>query len=277
MTNTELSENIGSNLLLSVKGLKKKFANPMILNDISFDLHQGEILGIIGPSGGGKTTLLRCIDLLENIHSGCINYFSPFNAYYDQSGLQPLLENQTVLNATVKSPAEENLRRQIGFVFQAFNLWEDRTVLQNLILAPQVVLNLNKKDAEVQAETLLDSFGLGDKRNFRIWQLSGGQRQRIAIIRALMMRPVLMLCDEITSALDPMLAYEVLQAIQKLSDTGMTMVMVTHHIEFAAKLCDRLMFLSEGRIVQMDTPENLLTDPATNQVRDFLRVLRVAG
>lgn len=166
------------------------------------------------------------------------------------------------------------LRKKIGFVFQGFNLWQERSVLGNLTLAPRVVYKENRKSAENRAKTLCAQFGLELKIFSHINSLSGGEKQRVAIIRALMMRPDFMFLDEITSALDPILTAEVLQAIQKLKNQGLTMIVVTHHLEFASKLCDRIMFLSKGSIEQIDTPENLQKNPATEEIKKFLEVLK---
>ena len=261
---------------LMVDGIWKSFGQTTVLQGISFALKEKEILGVIGPSGGGKTTLLRCLDLLETIDQGRIDYHGPHNLFVAASGVSGLKasgdgETQPIFENTINA-----LRRDIGFVFQGFNLWEERTVLGNLILAPMVVLGHNREVASAKARELCEMFGLGDKLNARVWQLSGGQRQRVAIIRALMMQPKLMLLDEITSALDPVLTVEVMQAIRQLRDEGLTMIIVTHHIEFASSLCDRVLFLSEGRAVQIDTPENLRKSPATDEVRRFLDILRAA-
>lgn len=266
----------GAQSLLRVDGIWKSFGDTPVLRGISFSLREKEILGVIGPSGGGKTTLLRCLDFLETIDQGRVDYHGPHNLTVAANGLaglrsggddetQPITEN--MINA---------VRRDIGFVFQGFNLWEERTVLGNLTLAPTVVLGHSREQATEKAHQLCERFGLADKVNARVWQLSGGQRQRVAIIRALMMQPKLVLLDEITSALDPVLTVEVMQAIRQLRNEGLTMILVTHHIEFASSLCDRIMFLSEGRAVQIDTPENLRKSPATDEVKRFLDILRAA-
>jgi len=183
-------------------------------------------------------------------------------------------------SGTDKGPLSEDgtnaLRKDIGFVFQGFNLWEERTVLGNLVLAPMVVLAQPRGAAEERARELCRQFGLGDKIEAKVTQLSGGQRQRVAIIRALMMEPKIMLLDEVTSALDPVLTVEVMQAIRQLREKGLTMIVVTHHLEFASSLCDRIMFLSRGEAVQIDTPENLRSAPASPEVKQFLEVLRDA-
>jgi polar amino acid transport system ATP-binding protein len=262
--------------VLRVDNICKSFGSTSVLRSISFALHEREILGVIGPSGGGKSTLLRCLDMLETIDQGRIDYHGPHNLSVAADGVSGLTargdgENQPISEQTINA-----LRRDIGLVFQGFNLWEERTVLGNLVLAPMVVLGQTHDAASAEARRLCERFGLADKVDARVWQLSGGQRQRVAIIRALMMQPKLILLDEITSALDPVLTVEVMQAIRQLRDEGLTMILITHHIEFASSLCDRILFLSEGRAVQIDTPENLRKSPATEEVKRFLDILRAA-
>jgi len=264
-----------NSVVIEVQNLSKSFGDARILDDVTFTLGDGEILGIIGPSGGGKTTLLRCLDLLEDHDGGMIDYVPlrlralSGGALIDASG--------GGCGAGMKSVSPSVVQRHVGFVFQAFNLWDERTVLQNLCLAPWVVLGEKKHDAEARGLDLLARFGLREHANHRVWALSGGQRQRVAIIRALMMNPRVLLCDEITSALDPILAYEVLQMIRALRDDGLGMVIVTHHIDFAAKICDRIGFLGEGRLLQLDSPDRLLTAPASPEIERFLGVLRAVG
>lgn len=262
--------------LVTVEGLKKSFGKLRVLDSLSFSLSQGGILGIIGPSGSGKTTLLRCLDLLETIEGGMITYRGPFGVRLTATrGLERTEQSKTSDRAIQIAPSM--VRQKIGFVFQAFNLWEDRSVLQNLTLAPRVVQGMSRKEAEEQAENLLSRFGLKDKLLSKVWQLSGGQRQRVAIVRALMMQPAILLCDEVTSALDPLLAFEVLEMIKTLRHEGLTMIVVTHHMEFVASLCDQVAYLDNGTFLQVDTPERLLKEPATPEIKEFLNILRVAG
>jgi len=271
MKDTEQKEN-----LITVEGLKKSFGRLRVLDGLSFSLSQGSILGIIGPSGSGKTTLLRCLDLLETIEGGIITYRGPFAVRVrPNSGLERIEESKASDRAIQTVPS--SVRQKIGFVFQAFNLWEDRSVLQNLTLAPRVVQEVSRKEAEERAVELLSRFGLKDKLLNKIWQLSGGQRQRVAIVRALMMQPAILLCDEVTSALDPVLAYEVLQMIRSLRDEGLTMIVVTHHMEFVASLCDRVAYLDNGTFQQIDAPDRLIKEPATPEIENFLNILRIAG
>jgi ABC-type polar amino acid transport system ATPase subunit len=262
--------------ILRVEGIWKRFGQTEVLRGVSFALRQGEILGIIGPSGGGKTTLLKCLDLLEPLDKGQIQYHGPHNLTVTENGTSRLRADGDSVEGVLSEDATNALRQDIGFVFQGFNLWEERTVLGNLSLAPLVVLKLAREVVEQKARDLCRQFALEDKTEAKVSQLSGGQRQRVAIIRALMMEPKIMLLDEITSALDPVLTVEVMQAIRQLRDKGLTMVIVTHHIEFASSLCDRIMFLSHGEAVQIDTPENLRTAPASAEVKRFLEILHDA-
>ena len=270
-------ENVGKeNLFIKVEGLKKSFKELCILDGLSFHLDEGGILGIIGPSGSGKTTLLRCLDLLETFEDGAITFGGALGVRVGPKAELEYVDNSDSVNR-IGEIKPSIVRRKIGFVFQSFNLWEDRTVLQNLILAPRVVQGMPDKDAEARAEGLLSRFGLKDKLLSKVWRLSGGQRQRVAIVRALMMEPALLLCDEVTSALDPVLAYEVLEMIRSLRDEGLTMIVVTHHIEFVATLCDRVAYLNNGKFMQIDTPERLLKEPTTVEIANFLNILRIAG
>ena len=264
------------NILIKVEGLKKSFKDLCVIDDMTFHLDEGEILGIIGPSGSGKTTLLRCLDLLEPFNDGIITFGEPFGVHV-RSGAELELSNNSESINRISVPQPSDVRRKIGYVFQSFNLWEDRSVLQNLTLAPKVVQGISDSEAETRAKELLSRFGLKDKLLSKIWQLSGGQRQRVAIVRALMMGPALLLCDEITSALDPILAYEVLEMIRSLRAEGLTMIVVTHHIEFVATLCDRVAYLNKGKFMQLDTPERLLKEPALEEIATFLKILRFVG
>lgn len=261
--------------VLKVTDLAKSFGDSRVLTGVSLTLSAGEILGVIGPSGGGKTTLLRCIDLIDEFESGTIEYL--------EMGVECLAGGE--LRKSERNEGDESgqaltvsaVRRRLGFVFQTFNLWEDRSVLENMCLAPKVVLGETMRSAEKRALTLLDRFGLANRAGDPVWKLSGGQRQRVAIVRALMMSPRILLCDEITSALDPILAYEVLEAILALRDEGIAMIVVTHHIDFATRLCDRLAFLDGGKLLQVDTPERVVQAPAAPAVEKFLRVIRAVG
>lgn len=262
--------------ILRVENIWKRLGGCDVLRGVSFSLKEREILGIIGPSGGGKTTLLRCLNLLTPIDKGQITYHHPHNMTVtakEDNGLKI-----TDLNSSVSLSVNtiNMLRQNIGFVFQGFNLWEDRNVLSNLILAPIVVLKNDRDIVEKRAQELCRQFGLEGKIKAKVAELSGGQRQRVAIIRALMMNPQLMLLDEITSALDPVLTLEVMQAIRKLREKGLAMILVTHHLEFASVLCDRIMFLSHGEAIQIASPDELRSTSISEEVKQFLEVLRTA-
>lgn len=261
--------------ILTVSNLSKSYGYLPVIKDISFRLHEREILGVIGPSGGGKTTLLKCMNFLELPSQGTIYYHDRLRVEVDHKGELTMVADDNG-DHDIDTHDLCLFRRRVGFVFQGFNLWENRTVLSNLTLAPRVVLEESRNAAEKQANALCEQFGLGTKLNAHVQDLSGGERQRVAIIRALMMKPDIMLLDEITSALDPILTVEVMQTIRQLRDRGLTMIVVTHHLEFASNLCDRIMFLSDGTAVQIDTPDNLRNNPASDEVSRFLEVLKHA-
>ena len=262
--------------LLRVDNIWKRFGETEVLRGLSFTLREREILGVIGPSGGGKTTLLRCLDLLETVDRGEITYQGAHKMVVTADGVRGLRAAPGGDGGPMSEAAINALRQDIGLVFQGFNLWEERSVLGNLVLAPMVVLAQPREEVEQSARDLCSQFGLQGKAEARVSELSGGQRQRVAIIRALMMQPKMMLLDEITSALDPVLTVEVMQAIRQLRNKGLTMIVVTHHLEFASSLCDRIMFLSRGEAVQIDTPDRLRSSPASAEVKKFLEVLRDA-
>ena len=231
---------------------------------------------MIGPSGGGKTTLLRCLSLLDLPDKGAIDFFGVISVAARGNGRVSVDTAAPELRGLDTEDVLVAVRRRIGLVFQSFNLWDERNVVDNLTLAPRVVLGHGRAAAVSKAETLADEFGLREKLYARAWTLSGGQRQRVAIMRALMMNPEIFLLDEITSALDPILTVDVMEAIRRLRERGMAMVLVTHHLEFASTLCDRIIFLAEGRIRQIATPEVLRAAPVDAEVRRFLEVLRAA-
>lgn len=258
--------------VLHVENLSKSFGQSTVLRGVSFDLHENEILGVIGPSGGGKTTLLKCLNLLERFDGGSITFQQKLKVFAGGDGTLKTIGGSA--EEFLTEVALNGVRREVGLVFQSFNLWDEKTVVENLTLGPIVVLQQRPELAEETASKLCQQFGLQEKLHSRVWQLSGGQRQRVAIIRALMMSPKIILLDEITSALDPVLTAEVLQAIRQLRDQGLAMLLVTHHIEFASTLCDRIMFLSHGQILQLDTPTNLRQNPASEEVKSFLETLR---
>ena len=222
-----------------------------VLRGMSLTIERGEFLFVTGPSGSGKSTLLRCINLLEPINAGRISLFG-----HDISG--PGVDANLV-------------RRQIGIVFQSFNLFPHMTVLRNVTIAPTKVLRTPAAQAADEARALLDRFGLIDKADEYPDRLSGGQQQRVAIVRALAMQPQLMLLDEVTSALDPELVAEVLEVITELAGGGMTMLIATHEMGFARDIADRVCFLEEGRIIEEAPPAELFTNPKDDRTRRFLR------
>lgn len=259
-------------VLLSAHGLVKRFGSHMALAGVGLDLHDGEIVVLIGPSGSGKSTLLRCLQLLEAIDEGVIDYG---DGIVKRAGsVLARLGHEGAPSQPMEASA---IRQWIGFVSQGYELWEERSVLGNLILAPMVVLGEDRSEAQSRAEAMCARFGLLDKMAAKAWQLSGGQRQRVAIARALMMRPRLMLFDEITASLDPLLTHEVMALLRELKASGMTMLVVTHQLKFGLSLADRVAFMQAGSIAQMATPERLVESPATAEVERFLSILQSVG
>jgi len=265
----------GANEMIVASGLRKTLGTHPVLYDLSFALRRGEALGVIGPSGGGKTTLLRCLSGLELIDDGKIRYWDSIELEASGNFVR-LNDLNTGRSTSATDRGLASLRRDVGLVFQAYNLWEEKTVLENLTLGPTVVLNEGRQMAEARAMVLCERFGLTAKVRNRAGQLSGGQKQRVAIARALMMKPKVLLFDEITSALDPVLTFDVMGILRDLQQGDMSMIIVTHHIEFATSICDRLMFLTDGGIVQLDEPHVLRRAPATPQVQRFLEILASA-
>jgi polar amino acid transport system ATP-binding protein len=266
---------VGTECVFQVQRICKSFDSVPVLTDVSFELSNGEILGIIGPSGGGKTTLLKCLNVLERIDSGEIEFFGDLKISGSRDCVRIVdIGSGALLPATESTLAP--LRQRIGFVFQAYNLWEERTVFDNLALAPSVVRHEPREVLRERALSLCKRVGLETRIDTKVWRLSGGQKQRVAIIRTLMMQPIVLLLDEITSALDPVLTSDVMEIIRNLQGAGLAMVIVTHHIEFASSVCDRLMFLAHGRAIQIDVPERLRSEPATDEVKRFLEILRSA-
>ena len=228
-----------------------------MLGGIDLSVAQHEVIYLIGASGSGKSTLLRCVNLLERIDAGSV-----------------WLDGQLITGPGV----DENLvRRHVGIVFQSFNLFPHMTVERNVTLAPVKVLGLARAEAAARADELLERFGLGDKRSDYPDRLSGGQQQRVAIVRALAMRPRLMLLDEVTSALDPELVAEVLDVIRELASGGMTMLIATHEMAFARDIASRVCFLADGQIVEEGRPAQLFREPADERTRRFLRRITEAG
>src|ERR671935_2574090 len=242
---------------VSLERVTKRFDELVVLSgiDLTVDLHQ--VVCLIGASGSGKSTLLRCINRLETVEEGTI-----------------VVDGQTITDGTVDV---NTLRRKIGIVFQAFNLFPHMTVMENITLAPRKTRGLSKSEAKIQARDLLGRIGLLDKADEYPDRLSGGQQQRVAIVRALAMSPSLMLLDEVTSALDPELIAEVLNVIRELAAAGMTMVIATHEMSFARDTADRVLFLDAGRILEQGSPEEIFTRPREPRTRQFLDRIIAAG
>jgi ABC-type polar amino acid transport system ATPase subunit len=237
-------------IMVSFKNVSKKFGALEVLKNVSLDVPKSQIVGLIGPSGAGKSTLVRTVNALEGIDSGEIAV--------DGVSVHAL---STDLN---------KLRANIGFVSQSFNLYPHLKVLENVTLAPIKVKKQTQAEAEERAAEILKSLGLGEKMDAFPTRLSGGQQQRVAIARALAMEPKLMIFDEPTSALDPELIREVLDAIRGLLEMGITMLLVTHEMNFARGLCDRIVFMANGEILETGNPELFFTQPQTQRARDFL-------
>lgn len=239
-------------VLISVNGLKKKFdgMENHALNGVSTEIRQGEVVFVVGPSGSGKSTFLRCLNLLEEPTDGTI-----------------LFEG---VDITDKKNDINLHRRKIGMVFQQFNLFPHMTVMRNLTIAPMKLLGLSKEEAEKNASELLERVGLANRADAYPNQLSGGQKQRIAIVRALCMKPDVMLFDEPTSALDPEMVGEVLNVMRELAEDNMTMVVVTHEMAFAKEVATRILFMADGQIVEENPPEEFFNNPKSDRLKSFL-------
>lgn len=236
---------------LEVKNLKKSFGNHEVLKDISLSVKQGEVISIIGSSGSGKSTILRCINLLEEPTGGDI-----------------IIEGKSILN---DDAAKKEMRKVVGMVFQSFNLFENMNVLKNCMIGQIKVLKRNKEEAREIALKNLKSVGMDAYINAKPSQLSGGQKQRVAIARALSMNPKCLLFDEPTSALDPEMVSEVLDVIKSLAKTGLTMVVVTHEMQFARDVSDRVIFVDEGLIVEQGEAKAFFKNPTKERTKDFLK------
>jgi len=250
--------------LLRIVDLHKKFGELEVLAGVSIDVKRGEKVSIIGPSGSGKTTLLRCINYLEKPTGGHI--------YIDGTLIGEKEVGGRFVHLSDRELAKE--RREIGFVFQRFNLFPHLTALGNVTIAPIKVLGLSREEAEQRGRQMLEKVGLGHKFNEYPERLSGGQQQRVAIARVLAMQPKLMLFDEATSALDPELIGEVLRVMRQLADEGRTMVIVTHEIQFSGEVSDRVVFMDQGKIVEQGPPKSVLFNPQQPRTREFLKHLQ---
>ena len=241
-----------ANALLEIKGLKKAYGEHIVLDGLDLAVNKGEVVVVIGPSGCGKSTLLRCVNALEDIQGG-----------------EVLLDGEPVRRGAKDI---SRLRQKIGMVFQSYDLFPHKSILENILLAPMKVQKRQRAEAEKEALELLDRVGLKDRKDDYPRQLSGGQKQRVAIVRALIMHPEILLLDEITAALDPEMVHEVLQVVLALARSGSTMLIVTHEMAFARAIADRVIFLEDGHIVEESRePKAFFDEPATERARQFLR------
>lgn len=237
--------------ILEIKNLSISFDNITIIDDISLNVKKGEIISIIGPSGSGKSTLLKCINLLNIPDTGEI-----------------IFNGTNILTSFNKV---NQIRSKIGMVFQSFNLFNNMNVLKNCIIGPTKILKIKKNEAELEALRLLDLVGMKEFKNAKVATLSGGQRQRVAIARCLAMKPDIILFDEPTSALDPEMVGEVLDVIKKLTNDGITLIIVTHEMAFAKEISDRVIFMSDGKIVEDGTPSEIFDNPKNERTKSFLQ------
>ena len=236
--------------MIKVQNLNKSFNKNEVLKDINLEINKGEVVAIIGPSGSGKSTLLRCMNLLETPSNGKV-----------------IFEGKELTHKNINL---SELRQKMGMVFQNFNLFPHKTVLENVILAPKLLKKVDLKKLEIEGKALLKKVGLEEKANAYPSQLSGGQKQRVAIARALAMHPDVILCDEPTSALDPEVVYEVLKVMKDLAKEGMTMVVVTHEMGFAKDVGDKVIFMADGYVVESETPDQLFNHPKHERTKNFL-------
>ena len=258
--------------LISVRGLKKHYNKGAIkaLDGVDVDIHKGEVVVIIGPSGGGKSTLLRSLNLLEEPTEGAV--------FFEGVDITKKREPDKVETGPDGKPQKVRgkkidinvVRQKMGMVFQQFNLFPHKTVIENMILAPVQLGKLKEDEARAKAQKLLERVGLGDRADAYPIQLSGGQQQRVAIVRALCMDPDVMLFDEPTSALDPEMVGEVLDVMKQLAQEGMTMVVVTHEMHFAREVGSRILFLADGKLVEQGAPKQIFDNPQSPRLQDFL-------
>ena len=242
-------------MIISIENLKKEYGNREVLKDISFTVNKSEVVSIIGPSGGGKSTLLRCINLLEEINGGDI--------FYKGKSIQH------------KEMDLGEFRSKVGMVFQQFNLFNNLNVIENCILGPMNVLKISKNEALETARKYLEKVGMSDFAYAKVTRLSGGQKQRVAIARALCMNPDVILFDEPTSALDPEMVGEVLKVMTELAKEGLTMIVVTHEMEFAREVSNKIVFMDGGYILEEGRPEDIFTNPKFDRTKEFLsRVIK---
>ncbi|MBS6542506.1 MAG: amino acid ABC transporter ATP-binding protein [Veillonella sp.] len=246
---------------VNMERIEKRFNNQTVLRDVSLKMNRGEIVSIIGPSGSGKSTFLRCLGQLETIDGGSITVDGTVLASTDANGTVNYASQET----------QHDLLLRMGMVFQSFNLFPHMTVLDNIMIAPRMVKGMKDDEILPIAERLLNKVGLWEKRNMYPSRLSGGQQQRVAIARALAMNPEIMLFDEPTSALDPELTGEVLKTIKQLADDHMTMIIVTHEMNFAREVSDRVIFMDKGVIAEQGSPEQIFENPKEERTKEFLK------
>ncbi|MDD2371200.1 MAG: amino acid ABC transporter ATP-binding protein [Firmicutes bacterium] len=245
--------------ILEIKNMKKSFGNLEVLKGISLSVNEGEVLSIIGPSGSGKSTILRCATMLDHMDEGDLLYLDEYAAKSTQGGKSIYSSKQDL----------KRIRKNFGLVFQNFNLFPHYSVLKNITEAPILVDGISKKEAELRAQSLLDKLGLADKSDAFPYQLSGGQQQRVSIARALALQPKLLFFDEPTSALDPELTSEVLKVIKELAEEKMTMVIVTHEMQFAKELSDRIIFIEDG-IIQVEGSSKEIFNTDNARLKEFI-------
>ena len=245
-----MSEVNNKNLVLEISHLHKKYDENAVIEDLSLNVYEGEVVVIVGSSGCGKSTLLRCINLLEDIQGGEIKLYGE------------------VISGKKNNLPE--IRQKIGMVFQNYELFPHKNVIDNIILAPMKVQKRKKIDVIEEAKTLLKRVGLENKMYSMPSELSGGQKQRVAIVRALCMHPEILLFDEVTASLDPEMTREVLEVILELASTGRTMIVVTHEMQFAKAVADKIIFIDEGTIIEENTPEEFFTNPKTEKAKAFM-------
>lgn len=240
--------------ILQVKDLVKKYGDKVVLNGIDLQVEKGKVIAILGPSGCGKSTFLRCLNGLEEVQGGDI-----------------LLENQSLIS---KSTNWRDVRQKIGMVFQSYDLFPNLTVIENILLSPLKVQKRRRQEVEIYAKELLERVGLADRVNDYPRQLSGGQKQRIAIVRALCINPDIMLFDEVTASLDPEMVREVLEVIEQLANQGMTMLIVTHEMNFAKLVADEVVFMDKGSIHEQAPAAQFFSNPQTERAQQFLNILQ---
>ena len=249
--------------MIKITGLNKYYGDHHVLKDINLEMGLGEVTVIIGPSGSGKSTLLRCINYLEEYQDGCVSI-----AGED-------IGRSMINGKSVRMPEQylNKMRQKVGMVFQSFNLFFNKSVVQNIMMAPMDLKKVSRADAHKRAVELLDMVGLKDKENVMPASLSGGQKQRVAIARALAMDPEIILFDEPTSALDPEMVGEVLRVMKDLAAQGMTMVIVTHEMNFAKSIADQIVVLEDGRVIEKGTPEEIFDHPEQERTRSFVHMV----